>query len=304
MNTTHYSTCPICQSTHFSTFLRCTDYTVSQETFEIQVCKHCQVGITQDMPSADGMGRYYKSEKYISHSDTKKGIVNRLYHFARQRMLRNKLHLIKKETGKGMGKLADIGCGTGYFPNIMQQHGWKTKNADADTDARRFAKNHFGLQVHTPTELFSEISDCELDVVTMWHVLEHVHTINQYLSEIHRMLKKDGVCFIAVPNYQSYDAQHYKDTWAGWDVPRHLWHFSQKSMKILAEKHDFEVIKLKTMPFDPFYVSLLSEKYKGSSLALFLGFFYGLLSFVKGIQNINLSSSIIYILRKKNTPYS
>lgn len=298
MNTLHYSVCPVCGHPELKPAEQYTDYTVSRETFQIVICPNCQTGITQDMPAPDSIEKYYKSESYISHSDTKKGVVNKMYHFARQQMLQRKLRLVRHETKKKTGKLADIGCGTGYFPNIMQQNGWQTYNADADADARKFAIENFGLSVSTPIELFKQMSDNKLDVITMWHVLEHVHDLDGYLSEIYRMLQQNGIFIVAVPNYQSYDAQHYGSTWAGWDVPRHLWHFSPKSIQVLAQKYGFEVKKMKMMPFDPFYVSLLSEKYRENTLALFSGFLHGKLSFLRGIQDVKKSSSIIYTLQK------
>lgn len=298
MKTIQISACPICKNTALQAQLKCQDYTVSQEVFQIVYCPNCETGITQNMPSLEAIGKYYQSENYISHSDTKKGFMNQLYHLVRQYMLRQKLQLVQKYSAKQNGKLADIGCGTGYFPNIMQTNGWQTYNADADENARKFGQEHFHLEVNTPPELFSKISDNELDVVTMWHVLEHVHDLENYLTQIYRMLASNGILVLALPNHTSYDAQYYGDSWAAWDVPRHLWHFSPKSIEVLAQRFNLRLIASKMMPFDSFYVALLSEQYRQNQWAWFSGLFRGKLSFLNGLRDAQRASSVIYVLKK------
>lgn len=295
MKTNH---CPVCNSEKTQFLHICQDYTVSQEKFEIWECKNCQTAFTQNVPAADQIGKYYQSENYVSHSDSKKGVINKLYHIARNLMLKSKVNLVKKSFGKAEGNILDIGCGTGYFLSGMKKANWKTTGIEEDSKARQFAIKNFDLAVYSPNKLF-DANLPTFDVISLWHVLEHLHDFKNYLSQIRSKLSDHGKLIIAVPNFHSSDSQHYKQFWAGYDVPRHLWHFSPKSMEFLANEFKFEIISQKTMPFDPFYVSLLSEKYKKNALALVSGFWHGFWSFVAGSMNIEKSSSVIYVLKKK-----
>lgn len=297
MKTVLYTNCPVCKSTNLKSLLSCKDYTVSGEIFFIEVCQNCQTAITQNMPDVTKIGRYYQSENYISHSNTKKGLVNTIYHVVRSYMLGKKQQLVETVTHKKNGTVLDIGCGTGYFLDTLQQAGWTTQGIEADEKARQFASTQFKLQVFAPEKL-STLSAESFDVVTLWHVLEHIHDLELYMNEIYRVLKPDGILIIAVPNYDSYDAKHYKELWAAWDVPRHLWHFTPKSLSFLAERFKFQLQNHYLMPFDSFYVSLLSEKYKKNPLALVAGFWHGFLSLLKAWKNIKHASSVIYVLKK------
>lgn len=297
MKTVLHTSCPVCKSTNLKSLLSCKDYTVSGEIFFIEVCQNCQTAITQNMPDITEIGRYYQSENYISHSNTKKGLVNTIYHVVRSYMLGKKQQLVETTTRKKSGTVLDIGCGTGYFLDTLQQTGWTTQGIEADEKARQFASTQFNLQVFAPEKL-STLPSASFDVVTLWHVLEHIHDLGLYMSEIHRILKPDGVLIIAVPNYDSYDAKHYKELWAAWDVPRHLWHFTPKSLSFLAQRFKFQLQNHYLMPFDSFYVSLLSEKYKKNSLALVAGFWHGFLSLLKAWKNPKHASSVIYVMKK------
>lgn len=297
MKTILHTSCPICQHTNLQPLFEAKDYTVSQELFRIDICQQCQTGITQKTPVIEEIGVYYQSDDYISHSNTKKGFINRIYHTVRSYMLGKKQQLITQLTHKKTGNLLDIGCGTGYFLDTMQQAKWKVQGIEADEKARNFATTQFNLQVDAPQKL-QQLPDNSFDVVTLWHVLEHIHDLHGYLAEIKRILKPQGTLLIAVPNYQSYDAQHYKALWAGYDVPRHLWHFAPKSLAVIAEKYQLNLSHHFIMPFDSFYVALLSEKYQGNSLALVAGFFHGFLSLLGAWKNAKKASSVIYVLQK------
>lgn len=297
MRITH-SECPICASKKLTPFLVCKDYTVSGEKFEIIYCKQCNTGLTQAIPDQESIGEYYKSESYISHSDTKEGLINRLYHFARNFMLKSKHQLVSGATKLQQGTLLDIGSGTGYFLEIMQSKKWQVKGIEADEQARAFALQQFGLVLLPPSQI-PELADKQFDAITLWHVLEHIHDLNGTWEQFQRLLKDDGLLFIAVPNHQSYDAAHYKEYWAAYDVPRHLWHFSPDSIATLAQHHGFQIIDKKIMPFDPFYIALLSEKYSGNSLGLIRGAFHGFIALAQGLLDVNKSSSVIYVLKKQ-----
>jgi 2-polyprenyl-3-methyl-5-hydroxy-6-metoxy-1,4-benzoquinol methylase len=293
-----YTQCPVCNYQELSPFLVCKDYTVSGENFEIVYCTNCQTGITQNIPDQASIGVYYHSDNYISHSNTKKGFINQLYHSARNFMLKKKYQLIRKATGLEVGKLLDIGCGTGYFLQTMKAHRWEVTGIEADEGARQFAQNQFDLNVLMPEQILT-LSEKQYDVITLWHVLEHIHDLHGIWQNFKRLLKPNGRLIIAVPNHQSYDAKHYQAYWAAYDVPRHLWHFSPTSLELLAERYDFRISDKKIMPFDPFYIALLSEKYKNSPLGMFFGGLHGGIALIKSWLDPNVSSSIIYVLASK-----
>jgi len=298
MKTIVHSNCPVCKSTALKPLTSSKDYTVSGEIFFIEVCQNCQTAFTQNMPDGKEIIRYYQSENYISHSNTRKGIINTIYHYVREYMLGKKQQLVNAISNKTTGTALDIGCGTGYFLHTLQQAGWQVQGIEADEKARQFATTQFKLQVSSPEKL-QTLASKSFDVITLWHVLEHIHDLETYMTEITRVLKTDGVLVIAVPNYQSADAKYYKEMWAAWDVPRHLWHFSQKSIQTLADRFGFAVTQQHIMPFDSFYVALLSEKYKKNPFALLSGFWQGFLSLLQAWKNVKNASSIIYILKNK-----
>jgi ubiquinone/menaquinone biosynthesis C-methylase UbiE len=212
-------------------------------------------------------------------------------------MLRKKKELIRKITGFKQGTILDIGSGTGHFAGIMKKVGWLAKGIEVNEKARKFSISHFGLEIGTPDKI-SSFEANSFDCITLWHVLEHFHDPFKYISEIYRLLKPGAVCVIALPNCSSYDAEHYKRFWAAWDVPRHLWHFNPVTFRLFSEKAGFCLEKLRSLPLDVFYISMLSEKYKGSGLSFIKGMviagWFAFLSFF----NKKKSSSIIYILRK------
>ena len=291
-------TCPACGGKEFEQFLTCTDYFVTGEEFSLKSCRACGLKITENIEDEDNIGRYYQSEEYISHSNTSKGIVNAVYHQVRQFMLKKKRVLAEKVTSLDKGQILDVGTGTGFFLNEMKQNGWQTTGTEKSSDARSFAKTEFGLDLLEPEAIFS-IDDNSFDAVTLWHVLEHIHRLDENMKAFHRLLKPSGKLIIAVPNFSSYDARHYGKYWAAYDVPRHIWHFSPPQMKLFAGKYGFEVVKMKTMPFDSFYVSMLSEKYRKSGFPLFGGILHGKISWLNSIIRPQQCSSVIYVLAKK-----
>ena len=296
--TIHITHCPICGNKEFNPFISCKDYFTTQEAFEIMQCKKCGFVFTQDFPSEEVIGKYYDIPEYVSHSDTQKGIINALYHRARKIALKSKSKIVIKNSGKKTGMLLEIGCGTGYFLNRMKELKWIVTGIEKSESARKYAKMKFGLNCQDSEYLY-EIPDKTKDVVAMWHVLEHMEHLNKVMERIHHILKDDGTAIIALPNKDSFDAVHYKKYWAAYDVPRHLWHFSPDSMKELADKHNFELIAIKPMYMDAFYISMLSEKYKKTCLASLVGLLKGEFFFLRTLFNKNGSSSLIYVLKKK-----
>lgn len=288
-----YDSCPVCGSKNILPVLSVKDFTVSGEIFEVWECKSCTLRFTQNIPEFEEMTPYYKSENYISHSETKAGIINRLYHQVRKRTLRKKRRLIEGFTGMRSGNILDIGSGTGAFLSEMKKK-WKVTGLEPEESARQKASELYGLEVAESSALFS-MKTGTFDAITMWHVLEHVHDMHSYISQIKALLKPGGKLFIAVPNYTSYDEEVYHKYWAAYDVPRHLYHFSPFSMKELLSLHGLKIISEKPMWYDSVYVSMLSEKYKTGTEKPLSAFFTGMLSNSKALFDTKKCSSVIYI---------
>jgi SAM-dependent methyltransferase len=286
------TSCPVCACADLQSFHTCEDYTVSHETFEIRVCINCQLGVTTPRPTDEELGRYYQSDEYISHSGNSSGLIGTLYKAARRITLGWKQKLVEAHASKS--SILDYGCGTGEFLKHMQSRGWSIAGVEPSPVAREKAESL------TQIKIVETLSACQgkFAAITLWHVLEHVPNLNETLTQFKQLLDKSGTVFIAVPNYKSPDGEHYKKYWAGFDVPRHLWHFSSKSMNHLLEANGFKVIATKPMILDAFYISLLSEKYKGSgALKQYVNaFINGLRSNRRAKKNTNFSS-LIYIAR-------
>lgn len=296
-NRVHYSHCPICNSTSINPLLTVKDYTVSNEEFVIWQCGQCTLRFTQDIPDAASIGAYYQSEDYISHTNTSKGLVNQLYQRVRKLTLEQKAKLIQQVTGLSTGALLDVGCGIGAFVHTMQQKGWQATGLEPDANTRRLSKELYGLDLQDASELYS-LTPTSFDAITLWHVLEHVHDLHAYIEQLKSLLNSNGRLFIAVPNYQSVDANIYGSTWAAYDVPRHLYHFTPKSIQTLMSQHGLQVISEKPMWFDSFYISMLSSKYRFGKTKLVGSFISGLRSNLTALANRERCSSLIYIIKK------
>ncbi len=296
-HTIHYSVCPVCENAGFTKVLSVKDHTVSQEVFDIVECTSCRLRFTQDIPSVEAIGPYYKSEQYISHTNTSKGFINRLYQLVRKKTIRSKVRLVQQQTGCSKGTLLDIGSGIGTFAKAMTDAGWQATALEPDGDARKTAADLYNLELRDSPALF-QLPVSSFDAITMWHVLEHVHDLNNYVARLRLLLKDSGKLFIAVPNYTSRDAGFYKEHWAAYDVPRHLYHFSPASMRRLMEKHGLKIGAYKAMWYDSFYISLLSSKYKNGQTRLIGAGLQGLLSNLAAIGSAKKCSSVIYIISK------
>ncbi|WP_298492607.1 class I SAM-dependent methyltransferase [uncultured Algibacter sp.] len=277
-----------------SIFLKLKDYSVSGEEFEL--IKNSEFGYleTKPQPSLNKLPEYYKSEDYISHTDSKRNLFEKAYHLVRSFSLKKKLNLINSFSS-GEKKLLDIGCGTGDFLEIAQQNKWHVSGIEPDKKARAIANYKTNNSVFQVEQLLQYESN-SFDVITLWHVLEHLPNLEQQIQIFKKLLKTNGTLIIAVPNYKSYDAKYYNQFWAAYDVPRHLWHFNKTSISKLVSKQSFKVEKVKPMWFDSFYVSMLSEKYKTGKMNPIKGFCIGLLSNLKAITSKEVSS-LIYIIK-------
>ena len=241
------------------------DAAVSGEAFQLADCAACGLRYTHHAPCETAIGKYYQSADYISHQDEGKDVIGKLYMLARRFTLQQKRKRIEKMTGKTSGSLLDIGAGMGSFLHTMQQSGWKVTGLEPAAAARKVALDRYQLQLKDTTELFN-LPEQSFDVITMWHVLEHVHDLHGYLSQIRKLLKPDGKLVIAVPNVESHDAIYYGTNWAAYDVPRHLYHFSAASMKHLLQRNGLSVLYTQPMWLDAFYISIMSERYRGAIL--------------------------------------
>jgi 2-polyprenyl-3-methyl-5-hydroxy-6-metoxy-1,4-benzoquinol methylase len=285
--------CPLCHSGQFRLFTTAKDYSVSGEMFSIQQCQNCDLLFTNPRPAETELGRYYNSATYVSHTNEGNTLINRVYKLVRHITLRQKTALIEKWSTTG--ELLDIGCGTGHFLAAAKAKGWKVDGVEINDGARKQA------EAALEQDLYQQLTEIPLtkryQIISMWHVLEHVYDLGQTLTLLKDLLHKQGSLVIAVPNPECYDAQVYESAWAAWDVPRHLYHFSQDVMQKLARKHGFAVKEVRPMYFDAFYVSMLSEEYRKGKKAYASAVVTGLRSNLWAKNHNNQFSSLIYILQ-------
>ena len=277
-------------------FLQCKDHTVSRETFTLFKDGKRDMLVTLPQPSEKRLPGYYESEDYISHTDSRRNLMEMAYQIVREFSLKKKEKLVTR-VNQGKGRILDVGCGTGDFLKICEQSGWSIAGIEPNEKARELALRKTKLKdcQGTIEEMIETISE-SFDVITMWHVLEHVRNLTDFVSKIKTMLKPGGVLIVAVPNFKSNDAKHYGSSWAAYDVPRHLWHFSRNSMEIIFSDLDMKVIEVIPMIFDSYYVSLLSEKYLKGKQNYFSAFYQGLLSNLKAKRSGEYSS-LIYLIK-------
>jgi SAM-dependent methyltransferase len=287
--------CPICGSEKQNHFISGKDYFLTGESFEIVQCAKCGFRFTNPRPEADDLGKYYQSSEYISHSDTRKGIFAAIYQQVRKYTLGRKYAMISKFQPKG--EILDIGCATGQFLYYMSQKGWKSTGIEPDEKTRNHAISEFGLEVF-PEEQLNLFPKESFDVITMWHVLEHVSDLNGRMAQLNKSLKPSGTLIIALPNCEAWDAKKYGTFWAGYDLPRHLYHFTKPDVKLLLENFGFTIVNILPMKFDSYYVSLLSEKYESGKMRWLPAIWTGFMSNMKSGQK-NGHSSLIYVAKIK-----
>ncbi|MGF1555774.1 class I SAM-dependent methyltransferase [Paucihalobacter sp.] len=274
------------------------DFSVSGEEFTLVFDEEFEYFKTTPQPCEDQLPAYYKSEDYISHTDAKRNTLEKLYHFIKEIALRQKVNLINAlKTDSKL--LLDIGCGTGDFLKTAADNKWQVLGIEPNQQARSIANKKTNNSVFN-IDKFDHLKDHSFDVITLWHVLEHLPNLDQQILNLKRLLKPNGAIVIAVPNYKSYDAQVYKSFWAAYDVPRHLWHFSQASISKLFQQHNMIVVQKKPLYFDAFYVSLLSEKYQSGRYRYLKAFWVGLRSNFKAMRSGEFSSRIYIVKKCKN----
>ncbi|MFK8296165.1 class I SAM-dependent methyltransferase [Capnocytophaga canimorsus] len=267
------------------------DYSISQEIFEL--IYQPELDLYQTTPLPQNLSKYYESDVYISHTDSKKTLFDKVYQAVKNINLKSKIHIISKYKKQKI-QLLDIGAGTGDFVlSCKKQMHWETTGIEPNEKARQLAEKK---QIRL-LENYDDLKEKSFDVITLWHVLEHIPDLENEIQKINSLLKEDGILIVAVPNYKSWDAQHYKQFWAAYDVPRHLWHFSKTSIQKIFTPKGFQLLEIKPMLFDAFYVSILSEQYKTGKKNFIKGFISGMRSNIYGMRKKEFSSHI-YVLKK------
>ena len=274
-------------------FITVKDFSVSGESFSLLLNEEYQLLKTHPQPTLDKLGSYYEFEDYISHTDGKRTLFEKMYHFVKRNAIRKKVSLIHSYQPL-KGRILDIGAGTGDFLLEAKNQNWEILGIEPNDKAKGIAIGK-GIKFDDTIE---KLESNSFDVITMWHVLEHVPDVEHQVAELKRLLKPSGTIIIAVPNFKSYDAKHYGAFWAAYDVPRHLWHFSKTAIEKLFDKQNMNLEDVKPMWFDSFYVSLLSEKNKTGKMNFVSGFFIGLISNLSGLFKKEFSSHI-YVLKNK-----
>ena len=288
--------CLVCGQNNFKTLFSCKDFVATGKDFQLQYCESCSFIFTNPRPNISEIGKYYQSDQYISHSGEKKGLIYKIYDIVRDFSIRQKLNLIKKYHKSG--KLMDLGCGLGYFLNgIKLDKTFDGLGVDISDDAVEYVKNTFGINVKNESEL-DNLDKHTFDIITQWHVLEHVHYLNERMQQLHHLLEQDGTMFIAVPNSKSKDAEIYKEYWDGYDVPRHLYHFNQKSFSLLMEKHGFKIVEIKPMWFDAPYICMRSEVHLKNRFPFINGAINGIKSTAAALST-GEHSTLLFVVKKK-----
>jgi len=288
--------CPLCGGEDFELYSIAKDYTVTKEEFELKKCIRCKFIVTSPRPDSESIAKYYTSENYISHSGTSKTLFDKIYLAARNLTLTWKHKLIKEYFPKP-AHLLDYGSGTGEFLNHMKNKGWNVLGLEPNKTARDKANLLVGNIV---SQDLVNLNDNSIQVITLWHVLEHIHDLDSTILKLKRLLTPNGIIILALPNPNSRDSQFYKGKWAGYDVPRHLWHFTQETMTMLLNKNGLKLVAIKPMKLDSYYVSLLSEEYKNPGQSKLITAVKALLNgFVSNLsaRKTKEYSSLIYIAK-------
>ena len=288
-----YKECPVCGSPKLSPFIEVAGYRVSEKQYVIEECSNCSFKLTNPLPDESEIGKYYESDNYISHTSSNKGVFNLLYQLIRRRAIKSKFSLVSSYSPNGL--LVDYGCGTGSFLSYVKQKGWAVLGLEPSSIAISNCATNVKEDIKDPSEIYN-LQEGTADVISLWHVFEHVYNPKELLGVFKKVLKKEGALVIAVPNPDSLDAELYGESWAAWDVPIHHSHFNKKSMKMLLNSTGFELVEVKNMPYDSFYISALSEELSTGSKNLGKAFVNGLKSNLKGFKQKN-ASSLIYIAK-------
>jgi 2-polyprenyl-3-methyl-5-hydroxy-6-metoxy-1,4-benzoquinol methylase len=287
--------CLICGQSKIHDLFTAKDHGISQENFIISECQNCKFQFTKNPPEEFNIGPYYEATKYISHTEDSPSLINKLYFYIRDFMFVKKYEIIRKYNSSN--NFLDIGCGLAHFLNFVKSKNNNVTGIEKIESTAAIARSKFQIEILSPDFLLENKLKDKYDVITMWHVLEHLYNPNEYINAIKKLLNHHSILVIAIPNQSSADAEKYGAFWAGYDVPRHLWHFNPTNITSWVEQFGFKHIATHRLPFDAFYVSILSEKYQGRKFAVLRGMFCGLFSYLKSLSNIQKTSSLIYVFK-------
>lgn len=285
--------CPLCSGNVLAPYLDTKDYFYTQELFSLVQCEQCSFVFTNPVPAIPN--KYYETPDYLSHNTKNNGIFGGLYSIIRKINIKRKFRLVTRYCSSGT--MLDIGCGTGELLHFFATNDWVVTGVEPNVTAREFAIKNYNLNVLNENEL-DNLGSGAYDVISMWHVLEHVPDLHKRLSQINRLLKVGGTVFIALPNLASPDSKKYQKYWSALDVPRHLYHFTQDTFVKLISKHNMKLIHAEPMKFDAYYVSLLSEKYLKNPLYFLSAIYNGYISNLKAKLRNNYSS-MIFVVKKQ-----
>ncbi len=262
------------------------DYLVTGEKFKVYMDQNNIIGRTHPIPKKEEMDKYYESEDYYPHSLKKKNLLTFLYAISRKYMHLKRLIWMRSYL-KNNTRVLDYGCGSGDFVKYLRS---KSIDAYGYEPRHNFCEHDF----LTNEKIWK---NKKYDIIILWHVLEHIHNPFVLIQSLKKRLNKKGKFFIAIPNFKSFDSKHYGKYWAGYDTPRHLWHFSRKSIHLIAKKNRFSIFKEKGLHLDSIYVSYLSEKHKRKHFPLLFGVVIGFVSILNSLFTKE-SSSFLFVLKK------
>lgn len=262
--TTVHQNCPLCGSSSIQPLLQTTDWLVTQEEFTVAQCSACQITFTQNVPSPDLIAPYYETNEYLSHNDQPTTLFGRVYHAVKKINTALKIRTI--ENGVSSGRIFEIGAGTGDLLRSLQKRGWTVNGTEINDQARQKAESKLSTKLYSTTNGCLHVSQNSQDRVIMMHSLEHIYDIDDTLKFVKHIIKPNGNFIVAVPNFASADSRHYKEKWAALDVPRHLYHFTPETLSALLNKYGFELAHQTVMPFDAYFISILSENNKNKGL--------------------------------------
>ncbi len=226
--------CNLCGCSQSSLLFTSRDY-ISREYFNVVRCNSCGLAYTNPRPSIQEIERFYGRHYYGKNNARFKGLFELLVRLFRRQRTQRLLNLKKS------GCILDIGCGRGQMLHEFQKRGWQTFGTELAESKAQAAREEFGLNV-----LAAPIETCNFegnffDVVTLWHVLEHLPYPRETLQEINRILKEDGLLVVAVPHFDSFEARIFKEKWFHLDVPRHYYHFSLQTLTQMLAVAGFKV---------------------------------------------------------------
>lgn len=288
--------CIVCGTQANGKVFKIADHLVSQEVFDLIECPSCHLRYIKNPPDEPSAAKYYETEEYVEHSDSSKGIINNLYHKAREWMLRYKFRMLDRLGTRR--KILDVGTGTGYFLKYMRSRGYECNGIEISEKARNFGRHRFLLDIREPSAMYLKDFPGDFGIISFWHVFEHVYNPTAVLSRLRELLAQDGRLVIALPNYNCLEARYYGKWWNGYDIPRHLWHFDRDNFERYMDQNGFVLESTRILPLDPFYNCLISESYRKNPIGYFIMPFLSLSSLIMGWLNIRMASSIVFIYKK------